>query len=770
MEPIVTYKERCRTCYSCVRTCPVKAIKVDSGYAEIMYERCIGCGNCLNCPQKAKVVVDRMVKTQELLASGDPVVAILGCSFPAFFHTYTPGQLVAGLKSLGFHEVHEGAYGARLIAPLYAEAISSTKVPLISSHCSAVVDLIERHYPRLLDNLVPVVSPMMAMASFIKENLGQSTRVVYLSTCIAAKFEIQSPELAGLVDVVLTYGEIELFFKRRGINPAALSEASFDGVDPGHGRMFTLSGGPFHALDIPTDFLDTETVSAEGEEHTMEIVRDLAADRISPRYVDLRFCDGGCVDGPGKNRDLTHLSKRNLIIRYNSSNIPYRTAKHYRNARQPAKLSRCFSDKALKLPAPRVEDVRRILNATGKYTQADELNCRACGYNTCREHAVAVFQKLADIGMCLPFSLRQMEEDRGHLMQKYELVSRELDKQLGEDMIIGDDREIDDVVALIRQVGPTPTTVLIQGETGTGKELTARAIHRLSSRADKPLVTVNCTTLTDSLLESELFGHRKGSFTGAVSDRKGLFEAADGGTIFLDEIGDITPKLQAELLRLLDMGEVRPVGDVNVKKVDVRLIAATNKDLVSGVREGWFREDLYYRLNVFTIHLPPLRDRVSSIPILAHHFLDKARKKLNKPLTGIEERAVVAMSHYRWPGNIREMQNIIERAAVLTRDAVIRIENLPSVFREIYGEMAGALPGVRRTSFKAERETHVGRLERNLVLRYLEESGGNVSKAARLADVPRRTFYRLLERHGISIQRNLQKECTLSAPNEPDTF
>ena len=756
MQPIITYKERCRTCYSCVRTCPVKAIKVDGGYAEIIYERCIGCGNCLNCPQKAKVVVDRMVKTQELLASGDPVVAVLGCSFPAFFHSYTPGQLVAGLKSLGFHEVHEGAHGARMIAPHYAAEIAKTDHTLISTHCPAVVDLIERHYPKLLPNLMPVVSPMLAMGRFIKEALGPQAKVVYLSTCIAAKFEIQSPDVANYVDVVLTYGEIELFFRRRGISPANLTEAAFDGIDPGQGRMFTLSGGPLRALDIATDFLDTETVAAEGESHSLEIVRDLAAGRIKPRYVDLRFCDGGCVDGPGKNRDLTNFYKRNLIIRYTNSTPPYRTAAHYRTAKPPVLLSQSFQDKSIKLPAPKPEDVRRILHATAKFSQGDELNCRACGYATCREHAVAVFQGLADIGMCLPYNLRKMEEDRGILLQKYELMSRELDKQLGEDMIIGDDRENATVVELIRHVGPTPTTVLIRGETGTGKELTARAIHRLSTRADKPLVTVNCTTLTDSLLESELFGHKKGAFTGAIADRKGLFEAADGGTIFLDEIGDITPKLQAELLRLLDQGEVRPVGGTSVKKVDVRLIAATNKDLEQGVRDGWFREDLYYRLNVFSIDLPPLRERTESIPILSRHFLEKARKKLNKRLTGIEERAVTAMRNYRWPGNIREMQNIIERAAVLSQDGVVRLENLPSIFREIFDDRAGVLPGVRRTSFKAERETHVGRLERNLILRYLEEAGGNVSKASRLADVPRRTFYRLLEKNGIAVQRKLE--------------
>ena len=666
MEPIVTYKERCRLCYSCVRSCPVKAIKVDQGFAQIMYDRCIGCGNCLSCPQNAKVVVDRMVRTQEMLASGAPVVAVLGCSYPAFFHSLPPGQLVAALKSLGFCEVHEGAYGARMIAASYRDAVQNADRPLISSHCPAVVDLIERHYPKLLPNIMPVVSPMIAMGRFIKSVVGEDTRVVYVSTCIAAKFEIQA-EASGAIDVVLTYQELDKLLKNRGINPATLNTMSFDGIDPGPGRLFTLTGGPLRVFDIETDFQDNETISAEGEAHTVGIIRDLAAGRISPSFIDLRFCDGGCVDGPARDKELNHFFKRELIVRHNNSNLPYDAAPHYRSTAILPDLVRSFSDKSRTLPVPGKDDIKRILLSTNKFTQGDELNCRACGYNSCREHAVAVFQGLADIDMCLPHNLQVIEEERGHLMQKYELVQRELDRQAGDDMMIGNDTGIMDVMKLIHQVGPTPTTVLIRGETGTGKELTARAIHRLSQRNDKPLMTVNCTTLTDSLLESELFGHKKGSFTGAVAEKKGLFEAANGGTIFLDEIGDITPKLQGELLRVLDTGEVRPVGGLNARKVDVRLIAATNKDLEQGVREGWFREDLYYRLNVFCIELPPLRDRVESVPALAQHFIDKARKKLNKNIAGIEERAVKAMQHYPWPGNIREMQNIIERSAVLVK-------------------------------------------------------------------------------------------------------
>ena len=757
MEPIVTYKERCRRCYSCVRSCPVKAIEVTGGFAQIIYDRCIGCGNCLSCPQNAKVIVDRMALTQELLASNAPVVAVLGCSFPAFFHTLLPGQLVAALKSLGFCEVHEGAYGARLVADSYHNALLASDQPLISSHCSAVVDLIERHYPSLVPNIIPIVSPMIAMGRFIKSVLGEDTKVVYVSTCIAAKFEIQG-EASGAIDVVLTYQEIDKLFKNRGISPSTMTEMSFDGLDPGAGRFFTLTGGPLKVFDISTDFQDNEIISAEGEAHTIGIVRDLAAGRISPAFVDLRFCDGGCVDGPARDKDLNHFFKRKLIVCHNSAKIPYNTASHYLNSPCLPDLSRSYSDKMIKLPTPGKDDIKRILHSTNKYSQGDEFNCRACGYTTCREHAVAVFQGLADIKMCLPHNMQLIEEERGHLLQKYELVQRELDRQAGDDLIIGSDPGIMDVMELIRQVAPTPTTVLISGETGTGKELTARAIHRQSQRNDKPLMTVNCTTLTDSLLESELFGHKKGSFTGAIADKKGLFEAANGGTIFLDEIGDITPKLQAELLRILDLGEVRPVGGITAKNVDVRLIAATNKDLALGVREGWFREDLYYRLNVFCILLPPLRDRAESVPELARHFLDKARKKLNKNISGIEDRAVKAMQHYPWPGNIREMQNVIERSAVLVKDGIIRLENLPNIFIDTYESCPDVDVNRRRVSFKAERELQVVRTEKNIIARYLEEADGNVSKAARLANIPRRSFYRLLEKHGIEVARS-SKTC-----------
>ncbi len=749
MEPIVTIKDKCRKCYSCVRSCPVKAIKVDQSYTDIIFDRCIGCGNCLsNCTQNAKIVCDKVELTNQLLSSGQRIIAVLGSSFPAFFHYVSPGQLAAGLKRLGFAEVHEGAYGVELIAEGYAKAIEQATHPLISSHCPAVVDLIERHYPKLIKNLVGIVSPMVAMGRFLKENCEPETKVVYISSCIAGKFEAQADETGGAIDIVLTYQELEEMFRSRGIGVPSLKEEPFDGVEPRLGRIFPISEGTFKAFSIATDPLDCEIITAEGEANVMEIIRDLARGRINPRIADVRFCYDGCIGGPGRNKELTGLYKRNLVISHFKRAVPYATAQHYLQHQALPNLTRSFANKLSKLDVPRGDDVRKILQGTNKFSPKDELDCRACGYRTCRDYAVAVHQGLANLEMCLPYNLQQLEEDRGRLIQKYELARRELDQEYGDEFIVGTDRKTLEVLDLIKQVGPTPTTVLIRGESGTGKELTARAIHRYSKRDDKPLVTVNCTTITDSLLESELFGHKKGSFTGAIADKKGLFEAADGGTIFLDEIGDITPKLQAELLRVLDMGEVRPVGGTGHKKVDIRLIAATNKKLEEGVREGWFREDLYYRLNVFTVTMPPLRSRVESIPLLAHHFLEKASTKLNKKIVAIEERAIKAMLQYPWPGNIREMQNIIERAAVLTHDDNIRLENLPSIFTETYAADA-PLSLNTKASFKAERERQVSRTEKHLIQRYLAESGGNVSKAAKQANIPRRTFYRLLEKYGI---------------------
>lgn len=753
MGPIKTIGERCQKCYSCVRNCPVKALKVQSDYTEVIHNRCIGCGKCIKvCSQKAKVIADCVGTMRALLGGTEKVIAVLGCSFPAFFGDIRPGQLVSGMKRLGFSEVHEGSAGVELIRNSYNELVAGrTDKPLISSHCPTIVDLIERHYPQLLRNLVGVVSPMVAIGRFIKKHHPERTRVVYISSCIAGKFEIEADEVEGAIDLVMTYQELSHMFRDESIDLSRMADSALDGIQPDSGRLFAVSGGPFHAFGVKNDFLEADFISTEGEESAMEIIKDLAGGRITPKIVDLRFCNGGCTGGPGRNNRLTPFSKRNLVLDfYKKRPATYAPSGPYAaGAEKSLDLHRSFQNKFERLSSPNGESIRKILQSTNKFVEQDELDCGSCGYHTCREHAVAVHQELAKPEMCLPFSLKRLEEDHYNLSQKYDLARRALAQEFGDTEIIGNDPRTLDTLKLVQQVGPTPTTVLIRGESGTGKELTARAIHDQSQRSDKPLVALNCTTLTDSLLESELFGHRKGSFTGAIADKKGLFEAAHGGSIFLDEIGDITPKLQAELLRVLDSGEIRPVGGSSTKKVDVRLIAATNKNLEDGIRDGWFREDLYYRLNVFTITMPPLRNRLESIPALSHHFIIRACNRLNKTIRGIDDRAISAMMQYRWPGNIRELQNIIERAAVLAQDDIIRLENLPVVFAELAMRGEGSREESGDDALRTQRDKHLNQVEKGLLKHYLQGAHGNVSLAARKAKIPRRTFYRMLSRHSL---------------------
>ncbi|NCP03501.1 MAG: AAA domain-containing protein [Deltaproteobacteria bacterium] len=749
--PIKTIAKRCRKCYACVRTCPTKAIGIRKDCAVVLNDRCIGCGKCLQvCSQGAKVIADAIEETQKHLRQSLPTIAVLGCSYPAFFYDTEPGQMAAALRKLGFIDVLEGAAGVELIAPKYRHLLgSSDNQTLISSHCPTIVDLIELHYPQLLKNLVPVVSPMIAIGRYIKSCHKEPVRVVYISSCIGGKFEVKASEVAGAIDTVLTYKELKLMLENNRIDPRRLEPEAFNGNNTLNGRSFSIAGGPFHIFGIGHDGLDPQFISTVGEEASIELIRDIAAQRIAPRYVDVRFCKGGCIGGPGRTNRLTAFSKRNLIIDYRQRQIPYQASEKYTGGSGCLHLGRGFSDRQVALKRPGDDALARILHESEKFTHSDELNCGSCGYRTCREHAVAVYQGLAEIGMCHPFSQKRLEEDRSRLERKYDLARRALDQSYGNGAIIGDDLRTQEILKLIQQVGPTPTSVLIRGESGTGKELTARAIHQASLCAENPLVTVNCTALSDSLLESELFGHKKGSFTGAHSDKKGLFEAADGGTIFLDEIGDITPKVQAELLRVLDSGEIKPVGSHKSIRVNVRIIAATNKSLEEGIDKGWFREDLFYRINVFSIHLPPLRERLEALPKLVENFLNQAALRLNKTIHRIDESAQNALACYHWPGNIRELQNVIERAAVLSPDQVIHLEQLPVIFAEKLriadGKKAATIGQNLRMQCDRQREL----VERNLLQHYLEQTAGNVTAAARLADIPRRTFYRMLERHNL---------------------
>jgi transcriptional regulator with PAS, ATPase and Fis domain len=281
-------------------------------------------------------------------------------------------------------------------------------------------------------------------------------------------------------------------------------------------------------------------------------------------------------------------------------------------------------------------------------------------------------------------------------------------------------------------------TVLVTGETGTGKELVAAALHRLGPRSSRRLVTVNCSAIAEPLFASQVFGHVRGAFTGAISQQKGLLDAANNGTLFLDEVGDMSQAIQAKLLRVLQEGDFIPVGDTKAKTVDIRFLAATNKDLEEEVRQKRFREDLYFRLNVISLHLPPLRERTEDIELLARHFLKKYAARMKRDITDFAPEALQLLVSYSWPGNIRELENAIERAAILTRGSVIRAETLP-----VWRSAPAAEPK------RADRLVSLETVEREHILHVLKAAGNNKSRAARILDIARRTLDRKIEEFGL---------------------
>lgn len=304
--------------------------------------------------------------------------------------------------------------------------------------------------------------------------------------------------------------------------------------------------------------------------------------------------------------------------------------------------------------------------------------------------------------------------------------------------MVGEGKRMRDIYQFIAKVAPTDSTVLIRGESGTGKELAASSIHQNSSRARKPFVAINCAALTETLLESELFGHEKGAFTGAVAQKKGKFEIADGGTIFLDELGEMSLVLQAKLLRVLQEQQFERVGGTRPIKVDVRLIAATNRDLESAIKDGGFRQDLYYRLNVVSLKLPPLRERREDIPLLANYFATKHANKCKRQVRGIAPEARALLTAYDWPGNVRELENAIERAIVLGSTDLIRPEDLPEAVLETEADAPAKEISIANYH-EAIKET-----KKQLILKAIGQSDGNITEAARLLGVQANYLHRLI--------------------------
>lgn len=341
-----------------------------------------------------------------------------------------------------------------------------------------------------------------------------------------------------------------------------------------------------------------------------------------------------------------------------------------------------------------------------------------------------------------PFPLAELEgrcliaAERGHLQKENQQLRDYIDRTRPKTKFIGNSKSMQEVFRLIERVAPTDKVVLIQGESGTGKEVVARAIQERSSRADRPFVTINCAALPETLVESELFGHEKGAFTGATNRKNGLFEVADSGTLFVDEIGELPLALQPKLLRVLEDGSLRRVGSHQERRVNVRVIAATNRDLQKEVQAGRFREDLYYRLNVISVILPPLRERASDIPLLVDYFLGDG--------WDLEPAALELIKRYSWPGNVRQLINALDRAMVMADNHHISMEDLPCELRHEVENVQTPLNSYAGVDDLAS-------IEKSHIINVLHQENGNKAKAARALGIHRRKLYRLIERYGIEL-------------------
>lgn len=798
-------RNKCKRCYTCVRNCPVKAVQIRDGQASILYSRCITCGKCVkSCPQHAMVAIDSKDRARDLLKNSR-TVACLDPSFVVSFYPYKYSKIAGALKKLGFWKVWEAARGAYELSGKVARFIkNNSSKTYMSSSCPAFVSMIEKHYPELTGNLLPFVSPMIAAGRIIRQKYrGNNVSIIFIGPCVAKKAEAEDPQFEGIIDCVLTFDELKGLLSEERIDVEDADESTFDSGYCGRGRLFCLKTSYLHLFKSDGFIDEDECISVSSDKECLKLIDSVLKGRISVRFADSMICSG-CIEGPRIDSKLGYYEKIDRIHEYfkSSSDIE-------ENEEIQVDLSRSFRNRRRILPYPSEEEIRKVLQQTNKFKSEDELNCGACGYNTCREKAIAVVQGIAEVEMCLPYLLSKKTMLFEQLSQKYKEISilkdeletiiessydglavtdgngkvlmtnksllkmtgcgnisnlikkmedsgiafpsstlltlkekrrvsfmqetssgekyletctpvlddkgniervvinvRDIDalnklkQQIEETMkleryhakigknidrsgyesdnIVANSVEFGRVLQMAGNVAAVDSTILILGESGVGKDIIAKLIHKLSKRKNKPLIKIDCGAIPENLIESELFGYETGAFTGAKNRGKpGLIELADKGTLFLDEIGELPLNLQVKLLSVLQDRKIMRIGGTSEKDIDVRIIAATNRDLKKMVKKGQFRADLYYRLNVVPIEIPPLRDRRSDILPLCYHFLDIFNKKYgcSRELTRSAERVLY---QYDWPGNVRELENVVERLVVTCGNNIVDDSDLPA--------------------------------------------------------------------------------------------
>ncbi len=733
MGVVTTIKEKCQTCYSCIRNCPAKAIKVEEGQAKIVEERCISCGYCVRvCAQQAKKIDSQDLDAVRVFLRTQATIAVIAPSFPASFPDTDIELLTKYLLELGFLGVQEVIAGIQLTVPKYREYLQNTDGPVIATYCPAVVGMVEKHYPGLIRYLAPIDSAVMATAKYVHRK-HKYARVVFIGPCVAKKEEARN-EGQGIISAVLTFKELKLLFAEAGISlpQRPYNTGVHESCLP---QTFPVSGGLLKNLG-PDLQITPELSVIEGKDDCLEALQSINDGLIMPRFLDILFCKG-CIDGPEVASELDQLSRKTVVLDY-----AHKSGKRLIKNLPEMDLARSFQDRSNPLSCPTEYEITEILKHTFKTRPEDELNCGACGYDTCREKAVAVFQGLAEIDMCLPYLLSKSRGEIEYYRDRLNIASA---RKYVLDAMIGESPVIISLKRIIEKAAQGSVTVLIQGESGVGKEVVARAIHNLSPRAGKPFIAINCAALPELLLESELFGYEEGAFTGARKGGKpGKFELANGGTILLDEIGDLPLLMQGKLLRVIQEREFERVGGTKTQKIDVRVIAATNRDLRKLVAEGKFRVDLFYRLNVLPIYVPLLRERKQDIPLFIGHFIQKFVREKNISPKVFSEECLEALLQYTWPGNVRELENIIERSLFLAEGNIIRPDVLPSHIRELCRRPNGG-------EIVAMKDA-VSKVERKMILDALAITRNNKQMAAKMLGITRVTLYQKIKDYGIELR------------------
>jgi len=896
IEVIGIKEENCTNCHQCIAVCPVKVCSNGSGEVIKFDNRlCIGCGRCIEACLKshegldddksARIAIDDTVLFQQEL----PQREIAALVAPSAQSNFNLPKLITALKKLGVKYVYDVSLGAEITLASYRQIIVQGLAPrpMIATPCPAVVRYIRLRHPNLIKHLAPVGSPVHNLAVYVHD-LHPQAELAFISPCLEKRREFQEQ---GLIRYNITYQSLQDILSAKEINVPGLEDSEFDNpVAAGIATNFSTPGGLkesylYHYPDTPASSI----AKVEGTYVFRKYLPDLekaieAGKEYLPAIIDILSCDHGCNMGVGCINKIKGEAEHAISVRAEQAASQTESNQQLDNflANIIEELDFSYNDFSdlsaeYRLKIPSKKQLRAIYLKMYKEQEKDFRNCAACGYNSCYQMAVAIFNDLNKVENChlyqekklrmeqqalqnvhdeltavfnamsdgllvldkegrvsqfnpaaqiitgyadeafvgihvidlfsgkAPYTMKLLEtgEDfkdqeilidgvRGKIhamasgkprydennqiigahiiLRPIDRVQEMINKFSGAhasftfDSIIGNDHYLQMSIKLATEAGRNNSTVLLQGESGSGKEIFAQSIHNASQRRNQPFVAINCAAIPRELVASELFGYVEGSFTGAKKGgRPGKFELANRGTLFLDEIGSMPLDQQAMLLRALQDRAILRVGGDRLIDVDVRIIAASNQDLLQLVGEGAFRADLYYRLNVVKIFIPPLRERRGDIKLLFLHFIEVMSPRLSRTIHQIDPEIVGHLEAYNWPGNIRELQNMVERTLLLAEDGKITLDCLPRELlrpaQPIYrtpppaaGDYEPAAPVPPLVLNRSTRKMYAQEQEREEILHSLNRCRGNVSKAAADLGISRYTLYRRMKSCGISNQ------------------